>query len=330
MSPGSGGVGITGTAHQTAAAARGFLAGLLLSEYFAVWLSLACFAVLAPVTGGLASPRNLANMFSNMLPLAVVATGQTFVLIAGGIDLSVTSVIAMASVCGGLAMTSTGGAAAGIAVMLATGAGIGLLNGLSVTRLAMPPFMVTLTSMMFFSGLAIWLTRSQNIYNLPPAFLAVGRGNWPVLIAGAAAAGAHLALSRTLFGQRLFAVGMNTRAARVSGIPVGRVVVLAYLASGVCAAVASILYSARLETGSPVMGQRILLDVIAAAVIGGTSLFGGRGKVGWTLGGVVFVTLIDNAVNLMGLAFFMVLTVKGLVILAAALLDRARSSYAGR
>lgn len=315
-----------GQANRTVAAAP----RLLFSEYFVLWLSLGCFLVLAPLAPGLASPRNLSNMFSNMLPLAVAAVGQTFVLIAGGIDLSVTSVIAMASVCGALAMTGGGGTAAGVAAMLAIGVGIGLINGLSVTRLAMPPFMVTLTSMMFFSGLAIWITRSQNIYNLPAAFRAAGRGPWPVLIAGAAALAAHLALSRTLFGQRLFAVGMNPRTARVSGMPVSRVVVLAYLASGAYAAAAAVLYTARLETGSPVMGQRILLDVIAAAVIGGTSLFGGRGKVAWTLGGVVFVTLIDNAVNLMGLAFFMVLTVKGIVILGAALLDRARSSYAGR
>ncbi len=308
-------------------------ARVLFSEYFVLWLCLACFALLAPAVPGLASPRNLSNMFSNMLPLAVAAIGQTAVLIGGGIDLSVTSAIAMASTCGALAMTrggEPGSAAAGIAVMLAAGLAIGLVNGVSVARLAMPPFMVTLTSMMFFSGLAIWLTRSRNIHNLPASFLALGSGAWPVVITLAAAAGAHLALSRTWHGRRLYAVGMNARTARVSGVPVARVLTLAYLFSGLCAAVASILYTARLETGSPLMGQRILLDVIAAAVIGGTSLFGGRGKVPWTLGGVVFVTLIDNAVNLMGLAFFMVLTVKGVVILGAALLDRARVNYAGR
>jgi ribose transport system permease protein len=122
----------------------------------------------------------------------------------------------------------------------------------------------------------------------------------------------------------MFAVGGNVRTARVSGVPVERTVLLAYVACGACAAAASILYTARLETGSPVLGQRILLDVIGAVVIGGTSLFGGRGSVVGTIYGAVFITLLDNGLNLMGLSSFTVLIVKGAVILAAALADATR------
>jgi ribose/xylose/arabinose/galactoside ABC-type transport system permease subunit len=145
-----------------------------------------------------------------------------------------------------------------------------------------------------------------------------------LLVVGPLALGAHLLLTRTVLGRWLYAVGGNPRTARVSGVPVERVVLLAYVACAACAAVASILYTARLETGSPVLGQRILLDVIGAVVIGGTSLFGGRGTILGTFYGALFITLLDNGLNLMGLSSFTVLMVKGAVILAAALVDAIR------
>ncbi|MBI4873872.1 MAG: ABC transporter permease [Acidobacteria bacterium] len=312
---------------------------VLLSEYFVLYLSAAYFLALWPFVPEFASGGNLANIFSNMLPLLVVAIGQTFVMISGGIDLSVTSVIALASTTGALVMTGDGGLLAGtpwaipagVAVMLLIGLSLGLLNGVAVTRLRMPPFIVTLTVMMFFSGLAIWLTKSRNIYNLPAPFTAVGRGTWSVVaVAGALTVLAHLTLRRSLFGRWLYAVGSNPRTSLVSGVPVRRTILSAYVVCGLCAAVAAILYTGRLETGSPVLGQRILLDVIGATVIGGTSLFGGRGKVAWTVCGVLFMSLIDNSLNLLGLSNFMVLMAKGLVILLAALLDAARKAYAER
>jgi ribose transport system permease protein len=211
--------------------------------------------------------------------------------------------------------------------MLAIGVLLGLLNGVAVTKLQMPPFMVTLTAMMFFSGLAVWLTQSQTIRFLPGGFTAIARGS--VVIAGITAVVAHVVLQRTLIGRWLYSVGINARTSLVSGVPVYRTILFAYVVSGFCAATGSILFTSRLETGSPVLGARILLDVIGAAVIGGTSLFGGKGKVLWTVFGVLFVTLIDNSLNLMGLSNFMVLTVKGSVVLSAALLDAARARLAG-
>jgi ribose/xylose/arabinose/galactoside ABC-type transport system permease subunit len=186
--------------------------------------------------------------------------------------------------------------------------------------------------MIFTSGFAIWLTRSSNITGIPEGFRLLGTASLgrlaPVpaalLVVGPLALGAHLLLTRTVLGRWIFAVGGNARTARVSGVPVERVILFAYVACGACAAVASILYTARLETGSPVMGQRILLDVIGAVVIGGTSLFGGRGTILGTVYGALFITLLDNGLNLMGLSSFAVLMVKGTVILAAALVDAAR------
>jgi ribose/xylose/arabinose/galactoside ABC-type transport system permease subunit len=308
------------------------------SEYWVLGLSALYFAALLPFTPGLAAPDNLSNIFSNMLPLVVVATGQTIVLITGGIDLSATSTIALASVAGALVMSGDQGlmggsawaAPAGALVMLAVGALVGLVNGAAITKFKMPPFIVTLTTMMFFSGLAVWLTKSKTVYNLPASFNAAGKGYfifipYALVVAALVVAAAHVLLSRTLLGKWLYAVGHNVRAATVSGVPVDRTVIAAYVASGVCAAAASVLYTGRLETGSPVLGQRILLDVIGAAVIGGTSLFGGKGKVLWTVCGVLFITLIDNSLNLLGLSYFVIMAVKGGVILFAALLDTART-----
>jgi ribose/xylose/arabinose/galactoside ABC-type transport system permease subunit len=305
-------------------------------------VALACgvyLVALFPFVPGFVSLPNLANVLSNVLPLLAVALGQTLVLLTGGIDLSVTAVVALASVAGARVMTETGGlvpgsAAAGALAMLAVGVAVGLVNGVAVARLRMPPFLATLAVMTFASGLAVWSTQSQGISGLPASFLALGGSLGPVplslLVVVPLAVLAHGVLSRTVLGRWLYAVGGNARTARVSGVPVERVLLLAYAACGACAGLAAVLYTARLETGSPVLGQRIFLDVIGGAVIGGTSLFGGRGTVRGTAFGVLFISLVDNSLNLLGLSSFTVLMVKGGVILAAAVLDAWRERVAGR
>ena len=306
---------------------------LLRSEYLVLILGLVYFVVVWPFTPGLASIANLENILSSLLPLLVLAIGQTFVLIGGGIDLSVTSIVALASVAGATVMNADTGwlrdsnfaVPAGVISMVGLGMGLGAANGLAVTWLRMPAFIVTLTSMMFVSGFAIWLTQSRNIGNLPSAFNALGARTVVALGITAILAGlAHVILTRGLPGRWLYAVGRNSRAARISGVPVAGVICGAYTMSGLCAAVASILYTGRLETGSPVLGQRILLDVIGATVIGGASLYGGRGKVAWTLFGALFLTILDNSLNLLNLSYFTIMMVKGAVILLAAIIDTFR------
>ncbi len=325
---------------------------LLLSDHFVLLLSLFYFFVLWLFIPRVADTRNLANLSSNMWPLLTLVIGQMFVLIVGGIDLSQTSIMAVTSVLGAMVMcgkldpmlfeknalwgtilSENGGLLGGsvwalpvgIIVMLLTGALIGLLNGLSVAKLKMPPFMVTLVSMFFFSGLAIYLTRSENIMYLPKGFIALGKGSaGSFLIAFILAALAWLILSRMVLGKWLYAVGMNIRTALVSGVPTNKVIVLAYVFSGFCAAAGSILYSARLEMGRPTLGDNLLLDIIGAAVIGGISLFGGKGKVIWAIYGVLFFTILANSLNRMNLSFYTVSIVKGCVILLAALLDVTR------
>lgn len=334
---------------------RSFWQGLLFSEYFVLYLALAYSLVLLPFIPVLATPQNLTNLLSNLWPLLAVALGQTFVLIVAGIDLSQPAVIALSSVVAASLITqgldpvlfsksplwgwfygpeggplghSPLGVGLGIAAMLAAGVLVGVLNGWAVAWLRMPAFMVTLISMTFFSAAAIWLTKSENIVNLPPGYLAFGKGLWPPLISGGLAVLAHLILRHSLLGRWMYAVGINLRAARASGVPVERVVLAAYALSGLFAAVGSLLYSVRLEMGRPTLGSNLLLDVIGAAVIGGTSLFGGRGKVLWTLFGVLFFVLLGNTLNLLNLEFYTVNIVKGGVILLAAGLDVLRVRWA--
>lgn len=329
---------------------------LFLSHHFVLYLCLAYFAVLWAIFPHMANGRNLSNIASNMWPLLALVVGQLFVLIIGGIDLSQTSIMALTSVAGaalmseqvdpvlfaksplwGTILSHSGGllashdlaVVAAIALMLFIGALVGLINGVSVAYFNMPPFIVTLVSMMFLNGTAIFLTASENITHLPASFIALGKGGISVipisfLMVLLLSLVAHILLTRTVLGRQMIAVGMNKQAAIISGVAANRVIVTAYILSGVCAAVGSILYSARLEGGRPTLGQDLLLDVIGAAVIGGISLFGGKGKVIWALYGVLFFVLLSNSLNMMNLSFFTIDMVKGGVILIAALFDVLR------
>ncbi len=306
------------------------------------WLTLILCGVycliMAPLASGFATLENAGNVLVAMLPLLIVASGQTIVLIAAGIDLSVTSVIALTSIAGAAMITTDNGPLAGsslgtpiaVAIMLLLGSIVGLANGFCVAWMRMPPFIVTLTSMMFLSGLAVWWTQSKSIYNLPSSFLFLGRNMWAAtVVAGLVVIGIHWMLTRTLLGGRLRAVGHNAQTARVSGVNVRGIVLIAYVLCGASAALASVLITSQLETGSPVQWQNNLLDVVGATVIGGTSLYGGRGSVYWTASGVLLLALIDNSLNLLNLSHFTIMMSKGAVILLAALLDTLRFRTAG-
>ncbi len=316
---------------------------LLFSEYLLLYLIAAYLVVAAGFIPGLLSAGNLRSVLSNLLPLLVVSIAQGFVLITAGIDLSVTAVFACSSVVGGLIMSADGGwlshspwsVPVGLAAMLLVGAIIGFLNGLSITLFKMPPFVVTLSTTTFFSGVAVWITRSRNIYELPKQIVVIGKGSigfvpYALLLTALLAGIAHFILNETVIGRWLYWVGQNSRAALISGIPVNWTIICAYVVSGLCAAVAAILLTGRLETASPIIGQRLLLDTVAAPVIGGVSLFGGRGKVHWIIFGALFVTFMDNGLNLLGLSYFVIMMAKGALVLLAALLDvRRTASMAG-
>ncbi|MDQ3071427.1 MAG: ABC transporter permease [Acidobacteriota bacterium] len=292
------------------------------------------FTVFIP---GFASSANISGILVSALPLLLLATGQTFVLIAAGIDLSATAIVGLASVVGGLVMRGDGGFVAGetlattaaLAAMLATGVLVGLVNGLCVGALQMPAFMVTLATGMFVGGLSVLLVRlaanMETIFNLPQAFIILGA--LPAVAGGIAFGGAVAAeavLQGTRYGRMLRAVGYNPRAALVSGVPVRRVTATAYVLSGVFAALAAVLLTGGLETASPTHGRQLLLDVIGATVIGGTSLAGGRGNVWGTAVGVLFLAVLGNGLTLLNLSDFVITIFKGLLIVVAAIADVAR------
>jgi ribose transport system permease protein len=304
---------------------------VLFSEYLLLYLSVLYSLAIFALVPDLDLVANLRNVLFDLFPLLIVAIGETFVLITGGIDLSVGSTIACASVMGGLVMSQGGGfLITGMLAMLLTGILLGLLNGVAIACFRIPPFIMTLAVMMFFGGAAVWVTHSKNIYPLPKRFTSLSSGSvtlipYPLIVTVCVGLLAHLILRRTLFGRWLYATGLSVKTAVVSGVPVKRTITLAYVASGACAAVASVIYTSRLQTASPILGQHLLLDVIAAPVIGGVSLFGGKGKIQWVVFGALFITLIDNGLNLAGLSYFAIMIVKGTVILLAAFFDASRT-----
>lgn len=314
---------------------------IFFSEYLVPILTLGYVLVIWPFVPEIMSVASLKQIGMAMLPLLLLAIGQTFVLIIAGIDLSITSVVALSSVVAASVMSSTSGilAGSGFAVPFAlcafvlVGLVVGLINGSLVAYLDMPPFLVTLVTNMFIAGSAIWyttfFTTSVSIGNLPEVFTQIGRGtvfgiNIGLLMTVVAALAAHMILARTVFGRWLFAIGHNPVAANVSGVPTKRVTVAAFIICAVFAALASIIYTGRIQTGSPVLGARVLLDVVGAAIIGGVSLFGGKGKIIWVVFGVLFLTTVDTGLQLMGVSQFVTLAVKGGVILLAAAIDATR------
>ncbi len=334
---------------------------LLLSEFFILYLCVFFFVVLTPFVPSLYTQYNLvSNLSSNIWPLFAVAIGQTFVLIIAGIDLSQGAIISITSVlCGTLIATKVNpdiftqspiwgkllfdngalfahlgfgswGILFAILIMLLVGLLIGLINGVFIAYARIPAFMVTLVTQMVVAALALFLVKSEPIIDLPDGFTQFGAdtGNliaYPLVITVCLAVVAQLMLSRTKFGRWLYAIGTNVRAAIVSGVPTRKVIVSTYMFSGFCAAVASILYSGRMDMGRPNLGAPFLLDIIGAAVIGGSSLSGGKGKIIWTLFGVVFLSFLSNALNLLNVSFFWIQIVKGSIILMAALLDVGRT-----
>lgn len=321
---------------------RGQIPEILRSERLVLVLAGLYFLALVPFVPQMATARNATEILANAAPLLVVALGQTLVLITGGIDLSVVSVISLASVIGAKVMSEQEGLLASsplavpvaVVAMVLVGVGIGIVNGLSIARLGMPPFMVTLCTMIFFQGLAEWLTEARSIGELPETFVVLGSGKigplpGSALIAVALALGAGFLLERTTAGRWFRAIGHAPRVARAAGLPTARALVLTYALSGAFAGLASILYTARLETGSPVLGERLLLDIIGAVVLGGTSLYGGRGRISWTVSGVLFMTILGNSLVMLGLSHFRVMILKGSVILVAATLDAWRTRLRG-
>lgn len=281
---------------------------------------------------------NLLAIVDRIVVIAVIAIGMTMVIMAGGIDLSVGSLIALSAVIGTLVMKKLGGADAPAGVVpigfMAGIAACGLIGGLGgwiVARFNVAPFITTLAIMMVGRGLAFMITGGFSIYQVPKALPWLGQGRTleapnTVILVLVLYAIAHVFMAHTRMGRYIYAVGGNKEAARLSGVPVFFVTVFVYVVSSLAAGLGGCIQASQINTGTPNMGTMYELYVIAAVVVGGTSLSGGSGKMLGTLIGAFIISVIQNGMNLVGIESYTQQVVLGAVILGAVLLDKARSS----
>lgn len=282
--------------------------------------------------------ENLLNVANQIAVIALIAVGMTMVIITGGIDLSVGSLIALSAVTTTLLIRNNFGAesAGAVGMIAASAAGIlfcgavGLFSGGMVTFFRIPPFIVTLGMMLVSSGMAFILAAGQSIYQVPDSFVWLGRGadffGIPnaVLLMGLIYLAAHVFMTRTRSGRYVYAVGANSEAARLTGVPVRRILLFVYTISGLLAGLGGVVMASQLKSGAPTYGGMYELYVIAAVVVGGTSLSGGQGRIFGTLIGALIIAVIQNGMNLTGVESYTQKVVLGLVILGAVLLDRLK------
>jgi len=289
--------------------------------YVAFLLILAFFAITLRDDGFLTSD-NLLNIARQTAPITVMAVGIVFVLSAGEIDLSIGSIVALAALVAAIVLRDVG-LVAGVAAGLAVGAGVGLVNGLFVTLLRLPSFLVTLATMGLVAGLARWSTDLKAVAVVDQTFTDVfGSGDVgpiPGLVIWTLAVVAlgHLVYRHRRFGAHVLAIGDNPGAARVTGIRVDRVRLAVLVISGTAAGLAGLLYAGRIQGASYTLGESDLLIVIAAVVIGGTRLFGGAGSVVGALVGSLIMGMLTNGLILMGLDSNQQMVAQGLLLLIA-------------
>jgi ribose transport system permease protein len=283
---------------------------------------------------------NLVNVASQIVVIAIIAVGMTMVIISRGIDLSVGSLAALSAVAVAWLIRWAGGVAASpwqmfLCCLGAVGmcALVGVFSGVMITRFRMPPFIATLAVMQVASGLAYIISEGNPIYAIPDSFVWLGRKSvnfgavavpHAVLLMAGIYVAAHVLMARTSLGRYIYAVGGNEEAARLSGIRVHRILVFVYAVSGAVAGIGGVILASQLKSGAPTYGQMYELYVIAAVVVGGTSLAGGEGKILGTLIGAFIIAVIQNGMNLTHVESYTQKVVLGLVILGAVLLDILR------
>jgi inositol transport system permease protein len=301
--------------------------------------------------GAFLQPSNIVRVLRQITYNCILGVGQTFVIITSGIDLSVGSLVALTGVVAALFANSTHLSgfpliAATLLVAVAVGALAGWVNALPVVKLNLPPFITTLAMLEMALGASFILSHGRPVALQSTDFQNTGIGSFlgsvtavahlpsipiPVIWMLVVIVAASVLLQRTRFGRYVFAIGGNEEAARLAGINVGRVKTLVYVISGVCAAIVGFLYMALFSSGSPQTGTGDeLLESIAAVVVGGTSLAGGRGSIVGTFFGALLIGVLYNAMNLLNVDSYLQKVLLGAVILAAVVLDELRKRYLAR
>ncbi|QET04293.1 ABC transporter permease [Cupriavidus pauculus] len=283
-------------------------------------------ALLAVASDAFLTTGNLINVLRQASLLFLLASGLTLVILTGGLDLSVGANVAMSACLAASVIKGTGSPLLGVAVGLGCGTLIGLANGLLVAKLRIPPFIATYGMLWVLHGLTYWFMAGETIHGFPPEFRAIGSGYlWgvpiPVFLMLAFLFVGIAVAQKTTFGQEIYAIGANPVAARLSGVPVSRRLILVYVISGAMAGLASLVFLARLNSAEGDIGEALTLPAIAAVLIGGTSLFGGVGRVSGTLIGAIILTLVLNGMNLLTISANWQPLVTGVIVVLAVFFD---------
>ena len=259
---------------------------------------------------------------------AILAVGMTFVIVSGGIDLSVSSTVSLSGTVAAIVMVNLGlGVVAGLLTGLLVGLIVGAVNGIVITKASVPPIIATLGTMTVASGLALAVTGGYSVSGLPDAFAFFGRGNLgflpvPVLIVALMYVIGHFTLQKTKFGASVFGVGGNEEAARLAGISIDKTKIGVYMLSGVMAAVSGMILASRLDSGQPMAGDGLELNAIAAVVIGGASVNGGVGGVIGSLIGALIMSVLNNGFDLIGVGRYYQMIFTGIVLILAVAIQK--------
>jgi ribose transport system permease protein len=313
------------------ASRRSLPARILQSKESAIFLALILImAVISFVAPKFLSASNLFLVSRQISFVAIVAFGELFVILTGGIDLSVGSIMALAGMASAYAMQLGISVPVAVLIGILVGLLMGAINGALISYGKIPPFIVTLGMLSFASGLVLGLTKGWPITNIPESFLPVAQGAFlglpiPVWIAGVLAVLAHISLTYTAFGRRTYAMGGNEQATFLSGINVKRIKFILYMLPAVAASIAGIILVARFNSAQADTGKGWELDAIAAAVIGGTSLAGGSGSVLGVVIGACIMGVIKNGLVLMRVSSYWQTAIIGIIIVLAAGLDRMKA-----
>jgi ribose transport system permease protein len=271
---------------------------------------------------------NLLNVLRQASLIFLTASGVTLVILAAGLDLSIGANVALSACLAATVIKATDAVVLGVFAALLTGAAVGILNGLMVTGLRLPPFIATYGMLWMLHGITYWYMAGETVYGFPPGFRALGSGYLlgvpvPVYLMALSLILGGAFIRFTTYGYEIYAIGANVEAARLSGIPVQRRLNLVYTISGAMAGLSAVVYLARLNSAEADIGEPLMLPAIASVLIGGTSLFGGVGSLSGTLIGAVVLTIVLNGMNLLNVNANWQPLVTGVIVLMAAWVDIA-------
>ncbi|MDX8461460.1 ABC transporter permease [Mesorhizobium humile] len=287
------------------------------------------WVILSVATSSFASANNISNLLRQGSMIAILAVGQTFVIITGGIDLSVGAVVGFSTVIAAMLINAGVPVFAAILITLLVGVAIGLFHGFGIVKMGLPPFIITLATLTSLRGIGLLMTNGNSISINNDAFQEFSRNSfvgvpnlfWMVILVGIPA---YIFLHHSRWGRYLFSVGSNAEASRLSGVNVQRTIYMAYTLSGLCAAFVGVLLASRIGIGNPTQAEGWELQAIASSVIGGTSLFGAVGSVHGPLLGAFILATINNGANLLNVNAFWQRIITGVLIIVIVYFDGLR------